>query len=65
MSNKIKKEIKNKWVSVKGLILRKNCMKEANVSCIITNDRLGKSLTIGNDEIMFEIPFEKIEDYLK
>ena len=65
MSNKIKKEIKNKWVSVKGLILRKNYMKESNVTCIITNDRIGKSLTIGNDEIMFRIPFEKIEDYLK
>ncbi len=65
MSNKIKKEIKNKWVSVKGLILRKNFMKETSISCIITNDRLGKFLTIGNDEIMFEISFEKIEDYLK
>lgn len=65
MSHKIKKEIKNKWVNVKGLILRKNYMKESNVTCIIKNDRLGKSLTIGNDEIMFEIPFEKIEDYLR
>lgn len=65
MSNKIKKEIKNKWVSVKGLILRKNYMKESIISCIITNDRIGKSLTIGNDEIMFEIPFEKIEEYLR
>ena len=65
MSNKIKKEIKNKWVSVKGAILRRNFLKETNISCIITNDRYGKSLTIGNDEIMFEIPFEKIEDYLR
>lgn len=57
---------KNKEVKVKGYIyldlLRK--MKETELTCIITNDEKGKTLSIHNEGIMFTIPFEPIEQYL-
>lgn len=66
MSNKLKKEIKNKWVSVKGLY--QSAMGTAipiTVNCIITNDSKGKTLSIGSNQVMFSINFEDIEKYLK
>lgn len=66
MSNKLKKAIKNKWVSVKGLYQSANGMAlPITVNCIITNDEHGKTLSMGNDNVMFTIPFEAIEKYLK
>lgn len=66
MSNKLKKEIKNKWVSVKGLYQSANgTMLPTMVNCIITNDEAGKTLSIGTEQGMFTIPFEAIEKYLK
>ena len=66
MSNKLKKAIKNKWVSVKGLYQTANgTMIPTKVNCIITNDEIGKTLSVGNEQIMFSIPFEAIEQYLK
>ena len=65
MSNKLKKEIKNKGVIVNGFMFRNSGSEQTMVKCIITNDRLGKTLTVGNDDIMFCIPFEPIEKYLK
>lgn len=67
MSNKLKKEIKNKWVDVKGLYrTTKGMAVPTTVNCIITNDSTGKTLTIGNEyQAMYTIPFEAIEKYLK
>lgn len=65
MSNKLKKEIKNKWVSVDGLIYINGRITPSKINCIISNDKIGKSITIGVGQIMYEIPFEKIEDYLR
>lgn len=66
MDNKLKNAIKNKWVSVKGLYQTKQgTMIPITVNCIITNDEVGKTLSVGNDQIMFTIPFEAIEQYLK
>ena len=66
MSNKLKNAIKNKWVSVKGLYkTSKGTMFPTTVNCIITNDEVGKTLSVGNEQIMFTIPFEAIEEYLK
>jgi hypothetical protein len=65
MSNKLKKEIKNKGVTVNGFIFRNGGAEQTKVNCIITNDRLGKTLTVGNDDVMFCIPFEPIEKYFK
>lgn len=66
MSNKLKKAIKNKWVSVKGLY--QSAAGTAiliTVNCIITNDEAGKTLSMGTEQVMFTIPFEAIEQYLK
>ena len=67
MSNKLKKEIKNKQVTVKGLYQSANgLILPTTVNCIITNDSKGKTLSIGNKEqAMFTINFEDIEKYLK
>lgn len=66
MSNKLKKEIKNQWVEVKGLYQsEKGMIIPTTVNCIITNDEHGKTLSVGNDNVMFTIPFEAIEEYLK
>ncbi len=66
MSNKLKKSIKNKWVSVKGVYQSANgLMIPTMVNCIITNDENGKTLSVGTDQVMFTIHFEDIEKYLK
>lgn len=66
MSNKLKKEIKNKWVKVKGMYQSASgVMIPTNLNCIITNDSKGKTLSIGTDQVMFTIHFEDIEKYLK
>lgn len=66
MSNKLESAIKNKWVSVKGLCQTANStIIPTTVNCIITNDEIGKTLSVGNEQIMFTIPFETIEKYLK
>lgn len=68
MGRKIKEEIKNKHIIVNGGITKKDsCFPIMNqeLLCIVTNDRIGKTLSIGNDEILFTIPFETVEQYLK
>lgn len=66
MSNKLKKEIKNKWVKVKGFYHTRYIRAiETDIECIITNDKIGKTLSIVVGEGMFTIPFESIEKYLK
>ena len=66
VSNKLKKAIKNKWVSVKGVYQSANgVVIPTMVNCIITNDENGKTLSIGTDQAMFSIHFEAIEQYLK
>ena len=66
MINKLKKEIKNKWVEVKGMYQSASgVMIPTKLNCIITNDSKGKTLSIGTEQVMFTIPFESIEEYLK
>lgn len=66
MSNKLKKEIKNKWVKVKGFYHTKYTGPiETNIECVITNDKIGKTLSVVFAETMITIPFEAIEQYLK
>lgn len=66
MSNKLKKIIKNKWVKVRGLYQTDNgTMIATDLNCIITNDEVGKTLSIGTEQCMFTIAFEQIEKYLK
>ena len=58
---------KNKIVKVKGLVSSIISMqpKEAVITCTITNDEKGKTLSIDNEVFQFTIPFEAIEEYLK
>lgn len=69
MSNKLKKEIINKRLRVKGLVgnpsMRtfKPIVKPIDV--IITNDSHGKTLTISDETKSFTIAFEQLEQYLK
>jgi hypothetical protein len=66
MSNKLKKAIKNKWIEVKGLYQTANgTIIPTTLHCIVTNDEVGKTLSIGTERVMFTIPFEAVEKYLK
>ena len=60
-------KIKNKKVNVMGLEYNgfndMMCKKELEV--IVTNDDIGKSISINNGKIQFTIPFECVEKYLK
>ena len=58
---------RNKEIIVKGILYddRKRKSVEKTFTCIVTNDEIGKTLSIGNNEIQFTIPFEPLEKYLK
>lgn len=64
MSNKLKKEYKNVHLVV-------NCTKgtdmivmPSKVECVITNDKVGKTLSIIDNGKIITIPFEPLEKYL-
>lgn len=56
---------KNKEVKVKGAVLLMDIASVQELTCIITNDEQGKTLSIDNDNIQFTIPFEPLEKYFK
>lgn len=56
---------KNKEVKVRGIVNSACFQQMCELTCIITNDRLGKTLSINNGAIQFSIPFEPIEEYLR
>ena len=59
----------NKSVKVAGeeTVITPSTIRITNkmFECLITNDDVGKTLSINNGEIEFLIPFEPIEKYLK
>lgn len=62
----MKKKIKNLHVSVEGGACRQDgSFTMARLDCIITNDESGKTLSIGDGNVQFTIPFETVERYLK
>lgn len=66
MSNKLKKAIKNKWVQVDGIYQTPNGnIIPTILNCIITNDEVGKTLSIVTQQGMYTFAFERIEKYLK
>ena len=66
MSRRLKKAIKNQWVKVKGIYHTKNMRAiETNFDCCVTNDEVGKTLSIVVGECMVTIPFEPLEKYLE
>ena len=59
---------KNKHLKVKGAVnhvLRAGIQANVPLDVIITNDEVGKTLSIDNGIVQFTIPFEPIEKYLK
>ena len=63
--SRVKKPIRNKIVSVVGLITSPKIMIPGTLEVIITNDEKGKTISIRNGTTQFTIPFEPIERYLK
>lgn len=60
------KKIKNLHVPVEGGVCRLDgSFAMTRLDCIITNDKVGKTLSIGDGNVQFTIPFEPIERYLK
>ena len=58
---------RNKEIIVKGIlydVMQRKSIK-TTFTCVVTNDEIGKTLSIGNNEIQFTIPFEPLEKYLK
>lgn len=56
---------KNKHLSVNGLIQSGNQIKKDSIIAIVTNDEVGKTLTLAYGYIGLTVPFEVIEEYLK
>lgn len=65
MGKKLKKEIKNLHIKVNGGVSDGLRIIPKQLEVIITNDSVGKSLSIHDNERMFTIPFEPIEKYFK
>lgn len=61
----MKKPIRNKFVSVVGIITSPKIMIPGTLDVIITNDEKGKTISVGNGTTQFTIPLEPIERYLK
>lgn len=61
------KEDKNLHVRVDGGVNVSGSpfMVPKTFDCIITNDEIGKTLSINDGNVQFTIPFEPIERYLK
>jgi hypothetical protein len=55
---------KNKHIAIKGFIQVDNKVIQGNVLAIITNDEIGKTLTLAYGDTEITIPFEAIEKYL-
>lgn len=58
---------KNKIIKVEGMVnsILNLKPKPTTLTCTITNDEKGKTLSIDNEVFQFTIKFEDIEEYLK
>ena len=66
MGSRLKKAIKNKWVTVNGFYhIDGTRAIEKNFNCCVTNDEIGKTLSIVIGACMVTIPFEQLEQYLR
>jgi hypothetical protein len=65
MSNKLKKTVKNLQLKVNGGITDGKVFTPSQLNVIITNDEVGKTISIHDGEKMYVIPFEPLEQYLK
>lgn len=66
MSNKFEREIKNKHILVDGAFMTSGMASPTSTTfeVIVSNDSIGKTISINNGEMQFTIPFEPIEQYL-
>lgn len=62
-----KKKIKNLHVRVSGgvNVSESPFLVPKMFDCIITNDEIGKTLSINDGNVQFTIPFEPLERFLK
>ena len=62
-----KKKVKNLHVRVDGGVNVSGSpfLVPKTFDCIITNDEIGKTLSINDGNVQFTIPFESIEKFLK
>lgn len=60
-------EIKNAKVTVTGFVYDDEARTghAERLECIITNDRMAKTLSINDGKKQFTIPFEAVEKYLR
>lgn len=65
MSECRKKTIVNKHITVDGAISISGNPRPSQILCIVTNDELGKTLTVNCAGMQIIIPFGKLAEYLK
>lgn len=58
-------ECKNKEFKVKGLQNSLLGMRDVDLHSIVTNDKVGKTLSVNNGTIQFIIPMDEIAKYLQ
>lgn len=58
-------QCKNKEFKVKGLQNSPLGMRDADLHLIVTNDKIGKTLSADNGTIQFIIPMDEIAKYLQ
>lgn len=56
---------KNKFVTVDGIWEQGFRLKRTKLNCMISNDHIGKTLSVSDGYTTFHIAFEQIEPYLK
>jgi hypothetical protein len=58
---------KNKEVLVYGIRFddAKGEVSRTKFRCIVTNDKMGKTLSMDDGKVQYSIPFEPLENYLK
>jgi hypothetical protein len=57
-------EIKSKHIPVIGAVTTLDKFFMAEIDCIVTNDEIGKTLSLYYGDVQFTIPFEPLEKYL-
>lgn len=55
---------KNKHIQVVGGVTTPHKVVIANIDCIVTNDEIGKTLSLSFGDMQLTVPFEPLEEYL-
>ena len=56
--------VKNKHIQVVGGVTTPHKMFIVNIDCTITNDKIGKTLSLSFGDMQLTVPFEPLEEYL-